>query len=58
MNTSHPPGQAGRFVGSLAIMLGAGIMLDTSYQSVGMGVILAGLVLLGLGWLAHWRAPT
>ena len=58
MNTSHLPGQARRFLGSLVIMLGAGIMLDTSYQSSGIGVILAGLVLLGVGWLAHWRAPT
>ena len=57
MNTSPLPGKAERILGSLATMLGAGIMLDTSYQSVGMGVILAGLVLLGLGWLAHWRAP-
>ena len=57
MNTPPLPGQAGRILGSLTIMLGAGIVLDTSYQSVGMGVILAGLVLLGLGWRAHWRAP-
>ena len=57
MNTSPLPGQAERFLGSLVIMLGAGIGLDTSYQSSGIGVTLAGLVLLGMGWLAHWRAP-
>lgn len=58
MNTSPLPGKAERILGSLTTMLGAGILLDTSYQSSGIGVILAGLVLLGLGWLAHWRTPT
>ncbi len=56
MKTSHLPGQAERCLGSLVIILGAGIVLDTSYQSSGIGVILAGLILLGVGWLEHWRA--
>ena len=57
MNTSPLPGQAERFLGSLMLILGAGIVLDTSYQSSGIGVILAGLILLGVGWLEYWRGP-
>lgn len=57
MKTPPLPGQAERFLGSLMIILGAGIVLDTSYQSSGIGVTLAGLVLLGVGWLEHWRPP-
>ncbi len=56
MKTPPLPGQAERFLGSLVIMLGAGIVLDTSYQSSGVGVMLVGLVLLGVGWLAYWRS--
>ena len=50
------PGQAKRLLGSLILTLGAGIVLDTSYQSVGMGVILAGVLLIGQGWMNHWQS--
>jgi hypothetical protein len=55
------PGQAKRLLGSLVLTLGAGIMLDSSYQVSGIGVILTGTLLVGWGWtdpwIGLWRAP-
>ena len=50
------PGQAKRLLGSLVLTLGAGIVLDTSYQSAGIGVILTGVLLVGQGWMNHWQS--
>ena len=50
------PGQAKRLLGSLVLTLGTGIVLDTSYQSSGIGVVVAGVLLVGQGWVNHWQA--
>lgn len=50
------PGQAKRLFGSLVLTVGAGIILDTSYQSAGIGVIVVGSLLVGQGWMNHWKS--
>jgi hypothetical protein len=52
---SQLPGQGKRLLGSLVLTLGTGIILDTSYQLGGIGIILIGVLLVGLGWLEHWQ---
>lgn len=57
MHSAHTqrPGQAKRLLGSLVLTLGTGVVLDTSYQLGGIGIILIGVLLVGLGWLEHWQ---
>ncbi len=58
MHPAHPqvPGQSKRLLGSLVLTLGAGVILDTSYQLGGIGVILTGVLLVGRGWVDHWQS--
>jgi hypothetical protein len=49
------PGQAKRIFGSMLLLLGGGLVLETSYQWSGIGVIVVALVLVALGWKEHWK---
>ncbi len=49
------PGQSKRLVGSMILSLGAGLVLETSYQWSGISIILVGVTLVVLGWKAHWK---
>ncbi len=49
------PGQAKRIFGSMLVPLGAGLILETSYQWSGIGIILIAVGLVGLGWREHWQ---
>ncbi|MBI3300724.1 MAG: hypothetical protein HYZ72_01390 [Deltaproteobacteria bacterium] len=50
-----PRGQGKRLVGSLVLPLGVGLVLETSYQWSGIGIILIGILLVMLGWKEHWQ---
>jgi len=50
-----PPGQGKRLVGSMILLLGGGVLLETSYQWSGIGIILIGIALVVLGWKTHWQ---
>ena len=49
------PGQSKRLVGSMILSLGAGLVLETSYQWSGISIILVGVALVVLGWKAYWK---
>lgn len=49
------PGQGKRLVGSLLLPLGAGFVLETSYQWSGLSILVAGAALIVLGWVEHWQ---
>lgn len=49
------PGQDKRLAGSLVLPLGVGLVLETSYLWSGIGIILAGVLLVILGWKEHWQ---
>ena len=49
------PGQGKRLAGSLVLPLGVGLVLETSYLWSGIGIILAGVLLVILGWKEHWQ---
>jgi membrane protein implicated in regulation of membrane protease activity len=53
-----PPGQDKRIVGSLLLALGVGLILETSYQWSGIGIILISVVLVMLGWKEQWQRKT
>lgn len=59
MNAQDPPaaqpGQGKRLVGSMILLLGGGLILETSYQWSGIGIILIGIALVALGWQVHWQ---
>ena len=50
-----PPGQGKRLIGSLILPLGVGLVLETSYQWSGIGIIVIALALVGFGWKEHWQ---
>ncbi len=52
---STQPGQGKRLLGSLFLPLGVGLILETSYQWSGIGIILVGIVLVILGWKEYWQ---
>jgi hypothetical protein len=39
----------------MVLILGVGVVLDTSYQWTGISIILAGLILVLLGWKGYWQ---
>jgi hypothetical protein len=39
----------------MVLILGVGVVLDTSYQWLGISIILAGLTLVLLGWKEYWQ---
>jgi hypothetical protein len=41
-------------MGSLIVVLGGGLVLETSYQWGGIGVILLGVALVTVGWKEFW----
>jgi hypothetical protein len=49
------PGQGKRIFGSMLLLLGGGLVLETSYQWSGIGVIVVALGLVALGWKEHWQ---
>ena len=49
------PGQGKRLLGSLFLPLGVGLILETSYQWSGIGIILVAAVLVTAGWKEHWQ---
>lgn len=49
------PGQGKRLFGSLFLPLGVGLILETSYQWSGIGIILVAGVLVTVGWKEHWQ---
>jgi hypothetical protein len=49
------PGQGKRLLGSLIVILGGGLVLETSYQWGGIGVILLGGALVTIGWKEFWQ---
>lgn len=49
------PGQDTRLLGSMLVTLGTGIVLDSSYWWAGISIILAGLILVSVGWRARWQ---
>lgn len=59
MSTHEPsatqPGQDKRLIGSMVLLLGGGVILETSYQWSGIGIILIGIALVVLGWREHWQ---
>ncbi len=55
---STQPGQGKRLLGSLFLPLGVGLILETSYQWSGIGIILVAVVLVVWGWQEHWRSKS
>ncbi len=49
-----PPGQASRLAGSGLILLGAGLVLDTSLQWPGTAILIVGATAVLWGWAARW----
>ena len=49
------PGQGKRIFGSMILLLGGGIILETPYQWSGIGIIVVAVVLVMLGWQEHWQ---
>jgi len=52
---SSQPGHGKRLFGSMLMPLGVGLILETSYQWAGIGIILVAVVLVVLGWREHWQ---
>ncbi|MGH7965957.1 MAG: hypothetical protein ACRERD_29760 [Candidatus Binatia bacterium] len=49
------PGQGKRLVGSMVLLLGGGIILETAYHWSGIGIVVVAIVLIVLGWKEHWQ---
>jgi len=49
------PGQGKRIFGSMLLLLGGGLILETPYQWSGIGIIVVAVVLVTLGWKEHWQ---
>lgn len=50
------PGSAKRLLGSMVLLLGGGFVLETSYQRVGIVIILLGVFLVVRGWGELWKS--
>jgi hypothetical protein len=52
---SAQPGQGKRIFGSMLLLLGGGVILETPYQWSGIGIIVVAVVLVALGWKEYWQ---
>jgi hypothetical protein len=52
---SVQPGQSKRIFGSMLLLLGGGVILETPYQRSGISIIVVAILLVILGWKEHWQ---